>query len=102
MRTHDHTRLGRSKASAHAVGDVLKHILIQNAVVVAVAAPGHNRNEQHQGAAAFVNDGFRAVFGNGKELFVAVAAGFFLLEMRERRFDVAVFALIEHGVAQFP
>ena len=53
----------------------------------------------------FYSDSFldySAVFGNGKELFVAVAAGFFLLEMRERRFDVAVFALIEHGVAQFP
>lgn len=71
-------------------------------MVIAVAAPGHNWNQQKKGAAAFINYGLGAVFCNGKQLFVAVAAGLLSFEVGKRSFDVSVFALGEHGIAQLP
>ena len=70
-------------------------------MIVAVAAPGHDRNQQKQGATALVDNGFRAVFRNGKKLLIAVSAGLFGLEVSERRLNVAVFAFSENGITQF-
>ena len=102
MRTHDYTGFVRGKVGAHAVGNFFEDVLVENAVVVAVAAPGHNRNQQKKGATAFIDYGFGAVFCNGKQLFVAVAAGLLSFEVGKRSFDVSVFALGEHGIAQLP